>query len=156
MYNQYFGALALVVLAAGAVDAQERRLPQGPSGTVTLPVADYDRLIDRASRPQPRIDTPPVPAVIARADVRARVTGDTATGTLRVDGEVLQRGHTKVLLVSGVTLVEGRSDGRPLPLLQDGDAHAAVLAGPAPFSIALDWAAPPCRGIRLTEETCGM
>ena len=143
MRRHHFFAVALVLLVASAAEAQDRpRLPQGPPGTVTLPVSDYDRLIDRAGRPQPQVETPPVPAVIARAEVRARVTGDTATGTLRVDGEVLQRGHVKVSLVAGATLVEARSDGRPLPLLQDGEAHAAILTGPAPFAVTLDWAAP--------------
>ena len=143
MRMNHFAGVALVILATTTAEAQDRlRLPHGPAGTVTLPVADYDRLIDRASRPRPVIETPPVAAVIARADVRARVTGDAATGTLRVDGEVLQRGHAKVPLVANATLVEARSDGRPLPLLQEGDSHAAVLAGPAAFAVTLDWAAP--------------
>lgn len=136
-------AIALVILApCFAVAQQPLRLPQGPAGTVTLPVGDYDRLLDRAAQPGPRTETPPVPAVIARADLRATVSGTTARGTLRIEGEVLERGQVKVPLVAGATLIEARTDGRPLPLLQEGDAHAAVLPGASPFTLVLEWTAP--------------
>ena len=79
---------------------------------------------------------------MARAELAGRIDGDVARGTLRLDGEVFQRGAVKVPLVSGATLAEARADGRALPLLQDGDAHTGVLTGPAPFVITLDWTAP--------------
>ena len=107
-----------------------------------MPIADYDRLLDRAAQPAGGGDQPPIPAVVARAELTGRVDGDVARGTLRLDGEVFQRGAVKVPLVSGATLAEGRADGRALPLLQDGDSHAGVLTGPAPFVITLDWTAP--------------
>jgi hypothetical protein len=135
-------SIALMLTLSAASHAQERqRLPQGPSGTVTLPVADYDRLVDRAAQPEKRPDPPPVPAVVSRAEIRVRVEGETARGTLRLDGETFERGYVKVPLVAGATLLEGRAAGAPLPLLQEGDVHAAVLTGPSPFSITLDWAA---------------
>ena len=34
------------------------------------------------------------------------------------------------------------ADGRPLPLLHAGRVHAAVLNGPAAFSVMLEWAVP--------------
>jgi hypothetical protein len=143
MRMNMFVAVASIVLVPYGSQAQERpRLPQGPAGTVTLPVADYDRLVDRAAQPETRPDPPPVPAVVSRADLRARVAADTARGTLRLDGETFERGLVKVLLVSGATLLEARADARPLPLLREGESHTAVLAGPAPFSLTLDWAAP--------------
>jgi hypothetical protein len=136
-------AMALILTVPCNGSAQERpRLPQGPAGTVTLPVADYDRLIDRAAQLPPAAAAPPVGAVISRADLRATVSGDVARGTLRLDGETFERGHVKVPLVTGATLLEARAAGRSLPLLRDGEAHAAVLQGPAPFSITLDWAVP--------------
>ena len=116
--------------------------PERAPGSVTLPIADYDRLLDRAAQPTGGGDQPPIPAVVARADLAGRVDGDVARGTLRLDGEVFQRGAVKIPLVSGATLAEGRADGRTLPLLQDGDSHAGVLTGPAPFVITLDWTAP--------------
>ena len=136
-------AAAIVFSLHGVAAAQDRpRLPQGPAGTVTLTVADYDRLIDRAALPRPPADAPPLAAVVARADLRARVIGDTARGTLHLEGEVFGRGHVKVPLVSRAMLVDARADGRALPLLHEGDSHAAVLPGPGPFSITMDWAVP--------------
>jgi hypothetical protein len=135
-------SIVLMLTVAGASGAQERpRIPQGPSGTVTLPVADYDRLVELATQPAKRPDPPPVASVVSRAELLARVDGDTARGTLRLDGETFERGFVKVPLVAGATLLEGRAAGAPLPLVQEGEVHSAVVTGPSPFSITLDWAA---------------
>src|ERR671938_549878 len=132
-------AIAFFALTPITARAQERpRLPQGPQGTVTLPIAEYDRLVDRANQPDKRPEPPPVGAVLAHADMRARVSADIVRGTLRIDGEVFQRGHVKLPLVSGATLLEARAEGRPLALLHEGETHSAVLPGPSPFSITLD------------------
>ena len=137
-------AALLIAMAAPLSARQGPRTapPDRAPGTVTLPIADYDRLVDRAAQPAGGGDQPPIPAVVARAELTGRVDGDVARGTLRLDGEVFQRGAVKVPLVSGATLAEGRADGRALPLLQDGDTHAGVLTGPAPFVLTLDWTAP--------------
>ena len=137
-------AIALgVVVPYSAATAQGLRPPvQGPAGTVTLPVADYDRLVDRAAQSARTPEPPPVAAVVGRGEIRARVSAGTARGTLRLDGQVFHRGQVKVRLVTGATLLEASADGRPLPLLHEGDAHAAVLPGAAPFSVTLEWAAP--------------
>ena len=137
--------VALLIAMAAPLSARQgprTAPPDRAPGTVTLPIADYDRLLDRAAQPTGGGDQPPIPAVVARAELAGRVDGDVARGTLRLDGEVFQRGAVKVPLVSGATLAEGRADGRALPLLQDGDSHAGVLTGPAPFVITLDWTAP--------------
>jgi hypothetical protein len=133
-------------LWAGSVDrvdagGQARPGPQGPAGTVTLAIADYDRLVDRAALPVAGPNRPPVAAVVGRAELRARVDTDTVRGTLRLDGEVFQRGAVKVPLVAGATLVDARADGRALPLLHEGEVHAAVFTGPSPFTVTLDWTA---------------
>ena len=132
--------LAATVAAPLAALAQTRPIPQGPAGTVTLPVTDYDRLLDRAAQPTAGPDRPPVAAVVGRAELRARVDGDTVRGTLRLEGEVFQRGPVKVPLVTGATLTDARSDGRTLPVLHDGDVHSALFTGPISFSVTLDWA----------------
>ena len=147
-----FVASALVVTALSATaHAQDRaRGPQGPAGTVTLPVGDYDRLVDRATQPATRpADPPPVPAVIARSEIRARVDGSSVRGTLRVDGDVFQRGPVKVPLVQGATLLEARMEppaapaktSRTLPVLHENGVHSAILGGPGAFAATLDWAA---------------
>jgi len=135
-------ASVVVALPAIAPALAQTRIPQGPQGTVTLPIGEYDRLLDRAAHPDPGTPAPPVAAVVGRADLRARVIGDTARGTLRLDGEVFRRGQVKVPLVGGATLADARADGRPLPLLHEGDTHTAVLPGPATFVVTLDWAQP--------------
>ncbi len=136
--------VVVMVAVAAPLSARQgpRIVPERAPGTVTLPVADYDRLLDRAAQPSGGGDQPPIPAVVARAELVGRVDGDVARGTLRLDGEVFQRGAVKVPLVSGATLAEGRADGRILPLLQDGDSHSGILTGPAPFVVTLDWTAP--------------
>lgn len=144
MRVQHSVALLIIVLTPGVTAvAQERpRLPQGPPGTVTLPVADYDRLVDRAGQPERRPDPPPVDAVVGRADLRARVISNIVRGTLQLEGEVFQRGAVKIPLIKGATLLDARADGRPLPLLHEEGGHAAVLRGPSVFSVTLEWAAP--------------
>ena len=129
-------AIALASLVATpAAWAQDR----GPAGTVTLSRTDYDRLLDLASR-QPRPpDGPPVPAALTRADIRVTVAAGIVRATMTVDGEVLQAGTVKVPLIKNATLLDARMADRPLPLVADGNAHAAVLTGPAPFSATLEW-----------------
>jgi hypothetical protein len=137
---------ALVLLPAATLIAQER----GPAGTVTLSRTDYDRLLDLASR-QPRPpDSAPLPAALTRADIRARVDGGAVRATMTVNGEVFQTGSVKVPLISNATLLDARSTDRPLPLVAEGNAHIAVVTGPASFSATLEWGtaitASPGRG----------
>ena len=110
--------VAVIVGMAAPMSARQgpRIAAERAPGTVTLPIADYDRLLDRAAQPAGGADQPPIPAVVARAELVGRVDGDVARGTLRLDGEVFQRGAVKVPLVSGATLAEARADGRVLPL----------------------------------------
>jgi hypothetical protein len=145
MQTKYRLLIIFVVLSVAGTTAiaQDRpRLPTGPAGTVTLPVVEYNRLVDLAARPDKRPDPPPVPAVVARADLKVRVAGAMARGTLRLDGEVFHRGRVRVPLVMGATLLEARTDGVPLPVVHEGEVHAAVLSGPAPFIVTLEFAVP--------------
>ena len=133
-------------LPAATLLAQER----GPAGTVTLSRTDYDRLLDLASR-QPRPpDAAPLPAALTRAEIRARVDAGAVRATMTVNGEVFQTGSVKVPLISNATLLDARSTDRPLPLVAEGNAHVAVVTGPASFSATLEWGtsitASPGRG----------
>ncbi len=131
---------SIALIAATHATAQERlRPPQGTPGTVTLPLADYDRLLDRASKPGTRRDPPPMAAVISRAAFSARVDGAVVRGTLRLDGEVFRTGAAKIPLVDDATVFEARSDGRALPVVREGNSHVALVSGPAAFSAVLDW-----------------
>ena len=110
-------------------------------------MVEYNRLMGLAARPDKRPDPPPVSAVVARADLKVRVAGDMARGTLRLEGEVFQRGRVRVPLVTGATLLDARTDGVPLPVVHEGDVHAAVLSGPAPFTVRSN-SPCPCRRYR--------
>ena len=67
-------------------------MPVVPAGTVTLTLAEYDRLVDLSARPVRPPEVPPVGAVLSRADLRVRVDGVAARGTFTIDGEVLRAG----------------------------------------------------------------
>jgi hypothetical protein len=56
-----------------------------------------------------------------------------------LEGEVLRAGPAKVALLADGTLFEARSSSGALPLLREGSGHAAILTGPAPFVLDLEW-----------------
>ena len=129
--------LGLTLIAPLVASAQER----GPAGTVTLSRTDYDRLLDLAAgQPRPP-DGAPLPAALTRADLRVRVAAGSVRATMTVDGEVFQTGAVKVPLISQATLLDARTGERPLPLMAEGNAHVAIVTGPATFSATLDWGA---------------
>jgi hypothetical protein len=110
--------------------------------TVTLSLVEYNRLMDLANRPLPGPAVAPVGAVLASADLRVRIDRETAHGIFSLAGDVLRQGINRVPLVAGATLIEGSASGRPLPLSADGAMHMALLPGPGPFALTLEWGAP--------------
>ncbi len=137
-------AAAVVLAVAPAAGAQPPVRPgetprTEPSRSVTLSLTEYNRLMDLASRPPQQPPAAPVPAVLASADLRVRVDRDAAHGVFALAGDVLRDGINRVALISGATLIEAHADGRPLPLVADGTAHAALLSGPGPFAVTLEW-----------------
>ena len=134
--------LAPVAPVASVAFAQQPPQPAEIARSVTLSLAEYNRLIDLAGRPAPEARVPPVAAVLASADLRVRVEGDGARGVFQLTGDVLRAGVHRVHLVSSATLVAATTAGRPLPLVAEGQAHAALLSGPAPFSVSLEWGTP--------------
>jgi len=132
----------LVAVFAQAAIAQQPPRPNESSRAVTLSLTEYNRLIDLAGRPPQGPPAPPVAAVLSGADLRVRVDRDTARGTFGLTGEVLRTGLSRVELMAGATLTDASAAGRPLPLLTDGNAHAALVPGPGPFTLSLEWGAP--------------
>src|SRR5262245_1406837 len=110
--------------------------------SVTLSLAEYNRLMDLASRPPQGPSVAPVGAVLASADLRVRIDRETAQGVFSLAGDVLRPGFNRVPLVAGATLIEGSASGRPLALSADGAMHVALLPGPGPFALTLEWGAP--------------
>ena len=139
-------AFALFVVASSAAaqpPARPAEPPRSdPSRSVTLSLTEYNRLVDLARQPQPAPQNAPVGAVLASANLRVRVDRDTAHGVFDLTGDVLRPGIQRVPLISGATLIEGRADGQPLPLTAEGTTQSALLPGPGPFAVTLEWGAP--------------
>jgi hypothetical protein len=139
MKNLIIAVLLLAIVAQG----QERSLPpqkvvpQSSPGTVTLTLAEYNRLVDIVARKPKLPEAAPLPFVLSRVAFKLRLENDAVTGGLDVEGNVLQKGLTKVPLTAGLTILESQPSQKPLPLLQDGPSAAAVIDGPGPFAISL-------------------
>ena len=135
-------AILMMMMTAHAASAQQPPRPNETSRAVTLTLAEYNRLIDLVGRPAPASATAPVAAVLASSDLRVRVDRDNARGVFTVNGDALRGGVSRVNLISGATLIDASAAGRPLPLVADGAAHTALIPGPGPFSLTLEWGAP--------------
>jgi hypothetical protein len=135
-------ATAILVACPLAIAQELPRASPGAAGTVTLTRAEYDRLLDLGTRRPIGPENAPVPAALTRADIRVRVDGTSARATMRVDGEVLRAGIAKVPLLKNATLLDARMDNRPLPIVAEGGAHVALVAGPGAFSATLQIGAP--------------
>jgi hypothetical protein len=122
--------------------AQQPPRPNETPRAVTLTLAEYNRLIDLAARPTQGSNAPPVAAVLASADLRIRVERDAARGVFNMAGDALRAGVSRVSLLAGATVTEANAGGRPLPLVADGNAHTALVPGPGPFALTLEWGAP--------------
>jgi len=134
--------LALLLTCSQSAFAQQPPRPNETPRAVTLSLTEYNRLIDLASRPPQGALVAPVAAVLASANLRVRVERDTARGVFAIAGDALRPGVSRVGLLSGATLIDANAGGRPLPLIADGNAHTALILGPGPFSLSLEWGAP--------------
>lgn len=135
--------IALLLLAIAAQGQQmslppQRTLPQSMPGTVTLTLGEYNRLLDLAARKPKSPEAAPLPVVLSRAAFNLRVENESMAGTLDIQGDVLQKGPTKVPIANGLTIVEAQQSQKPLPLLQEGSAHVAIINGPGAFSVSLN------------------
>jgi len=110
----------------------------GSAGTVTLSLAEYNRLSELAARKPKTTDAPPLPFVLSRAVFKLSVDDQSLTGVVDIDGALLEKGSVKVPLTTGLTILEAKQSGSPLPLMQEGQTHAAILNGPGPFSVSLN------------------
>jgi hypothetical protein len=140
--------LAVAILIAVPVFGQDKITPPVPqAGNVTLPLEEYNRLLELANKSPRRIESAPLPYTIKRGDMRLRVTNETVMGTLQLQGETFNKGETKVALTSGMTILDARQEGKGLPLEQENGTQTTILGGPAEFSVTLD------AGLPLNIET---
>ena len=109
----------------------------GSPGTVTLSLSEYNRLVELSTRQPATPDTAPLPFVLSHAVFKLKLVNQTLIGTVDIDGATLTKGSIKAPLTTGLTILEARQSNNPLPLLQEGPNHAAILSGPGPFAVSL-------------------
>ncbi|PYS72571.1 MAG: hypothetical protein DMF69_07235, partial [Acidobacteria bacterium] len=133
--------IALLLLTT-TVSAQQRSLSSNTplptptsTGTVTLSLAEYNRLSELAARKPKRAEAPPTPYVLSRSEFKLRIEDQSVVGTVGITGQVLDHGSAKVPLTTGLTILEAKQAGNPLPLLQEQRTHSAIINGPAPFVV---------------------
>ena len=158
--------IAGVVLASLAPAALAQ--PAAAPNTVTISLAEYNRLVDRAANPAVPVPVPPAGAFVSQADLALRIDGELLRGTITLQGEVLRAGQTAVPLLSGGTLIGARlvqeprapagpASGAPagsspgpgqgpsavlgvgVPILPQQGVFAAVLPA-GPFTLQIEWA----------------
>jgi len=141
--------IILLLILAGSTYAQTRNTRSeipvpapSSSGTVTLSLAEYNRLTELAARKPKSAEEAPLPFVLASAAFKLRVSDQSLMGTVDLGGTVLENGSVKVPLLSGLTVLEASQANHPLPLLLDGMTQTAILTGPAPFVVSLSIASP--------------
>src|SRR5690349_589097 len=137
--------LLITVVAAGQGRNTTISTPlptPGAAGTVTLSLSEYNRLVELATRKSATPDEVPLPYVLSHAVFKLRVENQTLVGTVDIDGSLLEKGAVKTPLTTALTILDAKQAGNPLPLLQEGSNHAAILNGPGPFAVSLGVAAP--------------
>jgi hypothetical protein len=134
--------LVVLLLCTVGMAEEKSTLPLPVSGSVTLTLDEYNRLMELAAKPSKRPEIAPLPYSVKHADVKLRVENDGVRGTVQLEGEVFRKGVSKVPLTSGMTVLDAHQNGKGVPLLQENGTHMALLAGPGDFSIALDTGLP--------------
>jgi hypothetical protein len=125
-----------------AIAVPSAAAPSPAPGTVTISLADYDRLLDRAAtRPGPPVPAP-ARAVVARAELALRVDDAIARGVITLQGDVLHHGPTAVPILAGGTILDARAGGQMVPIVVDQKGYQAILPGGGPFPLSITWAAP--------------
>jgi hypothetical protein len=131
--------IAIILLFPFVTLADEKAtLPLPASGNVTLPLDEYNYLLELANKPARKTDVPPLPYTIKRADLKLHVNDDSARASIQLQGEVLSHSETKVALASGLTVLDARQEGKSLPLEQVNGTHVAILPGASEFNVTLE------------------
>jgi hypothetical protein len=132
----------LMMFSVYAMGAETTSLPLPTTGNVTLTLAEYNRLVELASKTSKQREAPPMAYAIKRVEMKLHIANETVLGTLQLDGEVFSKGAAKVPLTTGLTILNARQEGKSLPLEQEGSTSKAILPGAAEFSVALDTGMP--------------
>lgn len=137
MKRNFFVFVVILSTVAMAWSQKGGGLPFPDSGDVTLPLDEYNKLLELASKPTRKPDIPPQNYSLKCAELKFQVENDSVLGSVQLEGEVFKKGVTKVPLTMGMTTFDARQDGKGVPLQQENGTQTAVLRGPADFSIDL-------------------
>jgi hypothetical protein len=137
-----FAFVLILVTVAMFAQPQKSPLPLPDSGDVTLPLDEYNKLLELASRPVKKPDVAPQNFSIKCADLKFRVDGSSVVGSVQLEGEVFKKGVIKVPLVKEMTTFDAKQDGKGVPLQQENGTQIAILNGPADFVITLNAGLP--------------
>ena len=100
--------LALFAVSTGMLTAE---VPVPTSGNVAVPLDEYNRLVELAGRPPVESNTPPLRHVVKSTEMALEVKGDSLSGTVVMEGEVLATGTERVPLVSGMIVRNAQQNG---------------------------------------------
>src|SRR5882724_2185294 len=142
MKTKVFVFVLIISTIAMAQSQKGGGLPFPDSGDVTLPLDEYNRLLELASKPARKPETPPQNYSIQCAELKFRVENQSVLGSVQLEGEIFKKGVTKVPLTTGMTTFDAREEGKGVPLQQENGTQTAVLSGPAGFSIELNVGLP--------------
>ena len=100
--------LFVILILPTCAIAQDRTVPVPPTGNVTLPLDEYNHLMELASKPARKTDTPPVPYILKCAEVKLRAANESLQGTIHLQGDILHKGETKIPLTTGMAILDAR------------------------------------------------
>src|SRR5260370_28866865 len=104
-------------MAQMSVGEEKSTLPLPDSGSVTLTLDEYNRLVELAAKPPKKSDLAPLPYSIKHADVKLHIENDGVRGTVQFEGEVFRKGVSKVPLTSGMTVLYAHQNGKEVALI---------------------------------------
>ena len=138
--------IAAVLLARSA--GAQNSVPVPAAGNVTMPLDEYNQLVEKAGQIAKPAAVPPLPQVLKRVQMNLQVTGESVSGTVSIEGEVLVSGDRMVPLAQGMIVRQAslvNPAGQPqknLPVEQQNKTLSALLTGPGEFAVTLDAAIP--------------
>src|SRR5438477_1890902 len=129
--------LVLILSTFALAQQQKNALPFPDSGGVTLPLDEYNKLLELAGKPTKRPEIPPQRFSLQCAELKLQVENQSVIGSVQLEGEVFRKGVNKIPLIKGMTILDARQDGKGVPLQQENGTEFDVLKGPGAFAITL-------------------
>ncbi|MFN2531788.1 MAG: carboxypeptidase-like regulatory domain-containing protein [Pyrinomonadaceae bacterium] len=112
--------------------------PPGSAGTVTLSLAEYNRLVELATKKPTAPNAAPLPFVLSRAVFNLRVEDQLLRGTVEIEGTSLEKGSVKIPLSAGLTVLDASQSNKFLPMSREGDVHSGIISSSGAFSVKLN------------------